>query len=76
MRVLVDLALSNPEHEKKDFGDGDTANCTLVVADAFYTGTKDYRAKHGLTNKSSFFRDALYRGASLYLDDPKQNSPL
>jgi hypothetical protein len=69
MMHLVTLALSNPRHPVRDFGDGKRVNCTLEVNEKFWADdAKEYRLMHGLTTKSGFFRDAIARGASVYLD--------
>jgi len=66
MKMLVMLAVRNLDYVSSDFGDGDTTNCTLVLSEANYVKSLEYRKKHELATKAAFFRDALARGASVY----------
>ncbi len=66
--VLVKLALDNQDHPSRNYGSSEVGNCTLELSDKEWDRSKAYRQHHNLTAKTSFFRDALARGASVYLD--------
>ncbi|MEQ9145530.1 MAG: hypothetical protein RLO08_14350 [Parvibaculaceae bacterium] len=70
LKLLLQYALDNPDHEIEDFGDERAVSCTLSIGEAEYQETFEYRKKHKLTTRTEFFLDALKRGASAAKKDP------
>lgn len=68
LQHLLALALANPEAPKRDFGTTEDKSCTLEISKSEWSDTQSYRSLHSLDTKVSYFRDALVRGASVYLD--------
>ncbi len=68
--AMMNLALENPDFEKRDFGNNqNVANCSLELSEEEYAGSLDYRLAHKLNKKAAFLRDALERGVSVYTSD-------
>lgn len=74
LRHLIDLANENPDHRMVDFEGEKDVNCTLDLKGKEYKDFTAYRSKYNLVEQNKFFRDALRRGATFYVDKEKANS--
>lgn len=66
LRMLVDLAIDNPDKPLFPAEGEPSVNCTLTIGDTAFDAAKAYRTQHDLARKTEFLRDAIQRGLSVY----------